>query len=163
MALPLPRRPIGGEVVVANPNNEIDTVAVADRDGRPIVEYDETAQPGFYEVRYAQDAAPLAVAINIDPLEGAVATLEAPALAGAMEGINIAMVDPGDILETVIAEARVGRELWRELMIAALLVFLTEAALAWWFSSRMRRGDVNREDLLPTRGHGPSIGATRAA
>lgn len=163
MALPLPRRPIGGEVVVANPNNEIDTVAVADRDGRPIVEYDETAQPGFYEVRYAQDAAPLAVAINIDPLEGAVATLEAPALAGAMEGINIAMVDPGDILETVIAEARVGRELWRELMIAVLLVFLTEAALAWWFSSRMRRGDVNREDLLPTRGHGPSIGATRAA
>ena len=163
MAVPLPRRPIGGEVAVTAPDGAVETVSVTDRDGRPTVEYEGTGEPGFYAVDYADDAPALAVAVNVDPMESAVRTLDEPELAAAMQGVNVATVDAGADVAQVIAEARVGRELWRELLLAALALFLAEALLARWFSVRMRRGDLSREQLRPTRGHGASLSGTRAA
>jgi len=163
LAIPLPRRPIGGEASVAGPDGGTTALAVIERDDRPIVELEATPQPGFYAVHYEQGAAPLTVAVNVDALEGATATLEAAGVASAMQGLNVAVIEPGDAAASAIAEARVGRELWRELLIAALAVLLIESLLARWFSTRMRRGQMDREQLLPTRGHGVSLGSTTRA
>jgi len=163
LMMSLPRRPLGGEVAVTTPDGRIETVAVTERDGRPIVELESTAAPGFYEIAYADDAPRLTVAVNVDPLEGAAATLDRAATASALAGLNIAMIDPGDDMRTMVAEARVGRELWKELLIAALLLLLAESLLARWFSMRMRKGGLDREQLLPTRGRGVSLGSTNRA
>jgi hypothetical protein len=95
---------------------------------------DGADQPGLYEIRTEPPTAPLFLAVNIDPRESHVQALGMEALHDALQGLNVRLVTQDDRVETAIQESRVGKQLWKELLIAALVVLLIEGFLALYFT-----------------------------
>ena len=84
--------------------------------------------------------APLLAAVNVDPRESDVKALDLPGMARAVEGPGVRVIGESEDVAAVVREARTGRELWRELMLAALGILALESILARRFSRRMAEG-----------------------
>jgi hypothetical protein len=127
------RGPGGGELAVQ----------VAEREGRRAAEYDQAEQPGFYEMVQGQGIPPVVAAVNVDPRESDVRVLVGESLATALSGMPVRVLTHEVMNKaSVIRESRVGRELWRALMVAALAVLALEGFLAWRFSREMQVADA---------------------
>jgi hypothetical protein len=111
-------------------------VTAIKRDGRAFAELAGAEHPGFYEIRTEPPTAPLFTAVNVDPRESRLQPLAESALRDVLQGTNVRLVPEGSRVEASVQESRVGRELWKELLIAALLVLLLEGVLALWFTRR---------------------------
>lgn len=118
------------------------SVTPVKRDGQTYAELAGAEQPGFYEIRTEPPTTALYTAVNVDPRESNVQPLPESALAETFKGLNLRMVIEGDELGSAVHESRIGRELWKELLIASLLVLLVEGFLALWFT---RRASAARE------------------
>jgi len=134
-------------------------VTVTDRDGRRVAEYDEATEPGFYEMSAGKDVPPVIVAVNVDARESDVRVLSADQLAKVLAGLPVRVLPPGDDAVSAIRESRVGRELWRILMILALATLAIEGYLALRFTRQMVSGGAGQD-----RGRGfPTTAERRAA
>lgn len=92
------------------------------------------ARPGFYEFRFPGVDAVRYVAVNTDPLESDATCLAASELETLARSQGMRYVPDGDDVAAAVRESRVGRELWWELLVAALGVLGLESVLAWRFS-----------------------------
>ncbi len=71
-------------------------------------------------------------AVNPDPREGDLAPLPEASLVAAFPNGRARVVRVGDDLAARIRQARFGRELWPEFVIAALLLLVAESVIARW-------------------------------
>ncbi|MFP4056522.1 MAG: BatA domain-containing protein [Candidatus Brocadiia bacterium] len=146
--IPLPREGLQEEVTFRDPAGHTATVTVTRQNGERKVRFARTTLPGFYQVDLGPGAAPLVTAVNVDPSESDVACLGGEELVEALriEGPPVRIVRAGDELAAAIRQSRRGHELWRALLVAALVVLVAEALLAHLFSRRAvtRRVETQR-------------------
>ena len=113
-----------GQVILAN--------------GLPTVKYDDTDTAGAYRVSIATDPASiLYFAAQSDPTESKLTTLTDDQIKSLSASADIFKWSPGVVahsLTTKLTEARVGRELWVPLLIAALIVAALETFVAQFFT-----------------------------
>jgi hypothetical protein len=152
LLLPLPVTVEPGRVVLRDPDGRETELAPREIEGLRTVEYPGLDQPGFYQVVPPKPAAPLTLAVNLDPVESDVMALLNPAWTQRFAGLRARVLDnDGDLTEAIRA-SRVGFELWSYLVIlaGALLVFesylarrfskvVTEAADLSWASGKAPR------------------------
>jgi len=146
-----------GGVTFRDPARREVAVQVQTRDGERVAQLDEPTRPGIYDVLAGEGAPPMALAVNVDARrESNLACLDAPALAEGLTGLPVRL--PADDLDLAeeIRQLRVGKELWRMLMLAGLAVLIVEALLAYVFARRVRAGEQaelagTRRDLLSGR------------
>jgi hypothetical protein len=129
-------------------------VQVGEEGGRRVASYDGETQPGFYRVEQADGTGPVLLAVNVDPQESDVAVLARPEFEATFGGTPVRFLTPETNIPGAIQESRVGREIWRILLVAGLLLLLLEAYLAHRFSKRMATEEtstaVRREEPFPT-------------
>jgi hypothetical protein len=116
---------------------------VEDETGREIALHVESAsgaprtvsapleRPGLHRA-YAGGQLRASFAVNPDPREGDLAPLPEPALTAAFPAGRVRWVRFGDDLAARIRQARFGRELWPEFLIAALLLLVAESVIGRW-------------------------------
>jgi hypothetical protein len=71
-------------------------------------------------------------AVNPDPRESDLASVPPRTLVGVFPPGRATILEPGADLARRVREARYGRELWTWFMILALLLLVTETAVARW-------------------------------
>lgn len=135
--LPLPERTTQPSVTVRGPGGAESSIQVTERDGTQAIELTRPEKQGFYEVLTADGRPPLVFAANVDPTESDVKCLLPDDFAKALTGLQVRLFAGDENVAASIREGRVGRELWRELLILGLLVLLIEAFLAHHFSRRI--------------------------
>jgi hypothetical protein len=86
---------------------------------------------GLYRA-YAGGQLRASFAVNPDPREGDLAPLAEATLSAAFPQGRVRLVRLGDDLAARIREARFGRELWPEFVIAALLLLVAESVISRW-------------------------------
>jgi hypothetical protein len=128
-------------VTVTDPKGKISTLAPVWRDGQALVEMPETEWNGFYEVQAGAEAPAVAVAVNVDPAESDVKVLHGEDLAAVLTGTAVSVLAPGQDVASAVRDSRVGHELWRYFVVAALGVLLLEALAARRFWRRSRAVD----------------------
>jgi hypothetical protein len=110
-------------------------VTTSKRDGLTFAGLLEGAdRPGLYEVQTEPPTAPIYLAVNVDPRESHVQALGEAALSELFQGLKVRVVGTADRVEAAIQESRVGKQFWKELLAAALLVLLIEGLLALYFT-----------------------------
>jgi hypothetical protein len=119
---------------------------VTERDGRRAAEYAQADQPGFYEMKAGEKAPPVVVGVSVDPRESDVKALAPEGLKTALVNLPVRVLPEGENLTSAIRESRVGRELWRVLLLAGLATLALEGFLAWRFSRQMTAGDAEAAD-----------------
>jgi hypothetical protein len=157
--LPLPEGSKVNTVMVTDPDGNDRKIQVAQREDERLVEFPHSVLPGFYRTNLFDgiaraDAAEapsageagsmrIVMAANVDDSESDVRSLKHKELEELFKGVQLQMPKIGQDLKEKIREGRVGRELWKVLLIAALIVLLLEFALARWFISRTAEGDAD--------------------
>jgi hypothetical protein len=131
----LPQGSTAGVVSMRGPDGRQRLFQVTERDGARFADCGKPAAPGFYEANI-DDKTPLLLAVNVNPAESRVATLDAEALARAFTGLKVDMPPAGDLAQ-YIKQSRIGFELWKHALALALVVLLVEMLLAWKFARRM--------------------------
>ena len=137
VVLPLPSRTTADSVLVRDPKGGESSLQITERDGTQAIELARPEEPGFYEIAIDNSLTPLVFAVNVDPTESDVTCLTGEELRLAFTGVEARLFDDAENIAAAVRESRVGRELWRELLILALLVLALEAFLAHWFSRRI--------------------------
>jgi len=145
MLLPLPATTTQMTALFRDPDGKESPIQVTEREGQKYLKFEEAVLPGFYDIKYAADAPPIVVAVNVNPVESDVRVLSAEALASALKGLPVRTVPWGEELGEIIQQTRVGRELWRYFMLAALAVLALEAFLANRFTRRISPGGTREE------------------
>jgi hypothetical protein len=136
LPLPLPMNAaIPDNVICLAPGDHKLPVKPVRRQGQVIADFGPTEYNGFYDVQYAVDAS-IPVAVSVDPGESHALCLTDSALDETLQGTGLKIVPQADDLGAAIRQGRIGHEIWRELMLAGLLLLLIEAYL----SRRFTRG-----------------------
>jgi hypothetical protein len=149
LLLPLPLVGEGGAAPTATirmPGGGERLVQTVRREGQVLAELGAAEQPGFYEVSYPGAAAPLPVAVNLDPAESDVHPMPDALLAEALHGLLVNVVRTDEDLKAAIQRGRIGREIWWELMLLALAVLLIEGYLAYRFTRRAAAEETSATD-----------------
>ncbi|GMR12086.1 MAG: BatA domain-containing protein [Gemmatimonadota bacterium] len=120
--------------------------------------YLELREQGFYEVRPpgSNEPRPLTFAVNVDPSESDLSTMDPDELAAAVaprEQTVRAGPAAGTLGEVTNEDRERRQSLWRFLLVAAFILLVTETALSNWLSRVA--GSSRFED---GRGHAKSIG-----
>jgi hypothetical protein len=158
LSLTLPRQDSIASITFHQPNGTNKPIQLTSREGASVAEFGTADQTGFYEaVVPAVGAAPattITFAVNVDPSEGDVRCLQEPELSKALAGVPVGMLSVDQDLGEQIRQGRVGKELWRYLMLFALAVLVVESFLARRFSRRMAVKEMSttraamRDELL---------------
>jgi hypothetical protein len=112
------------------------TIAVNKVDKQYIAELPIAEHPGFYEIRTDAAMLPMYAAVNVNTRESFVKTLDLEPVRTLLGGMTIQVIAESERVESTVQESRVGRELWRELLYAAVAVLVLEGILALWFTKR---------------------------
>jgi hypothetical protein len=105
--------------------------------GLPVVQYDKTDLAGAYQVNIAGDNTPIYFAAQSDPSESNLTLLSDAQLKELSQSVDVIKWNssgPDNQLTPKLVEARVGRELWLPLLIAALIIATIETFMAQSFS-----------------------------
>ncbi|MBN1419236.1 MAG: hypothetical protein JXP34_10695, partial [Planctomycetes bacterium] len=126
----------GERVLFRDPSGEKTAVRAASDGAGRFAAFGPAPRAGFYDVTTQEGSELLSVAVNVDPAESNLAPLPREALREALFGLDVRIPDETEDLGAAIRESRVGRELWRSLMIAALAILVLESFLARRWSRR---------------------------
>ena len=134
-ALPLPDAAAGDVFELTTPDGRTQTHHAVLRDGRIVLDVAGLDRLGFYEVAVnAEGGWPLAV--NADPAESDVRSAAPAELAAAVADLPVRILEPGDDVAAAVQQARIGRELWKYLLAAALVALLIESIVARRYARR---------------------------
>jgi hypothetical protein len=155
-------------VTLRSPSGEESPLTVSQPGGKPVVTCDKVDQTEFYEIWLKEKGGPtprgaetpILVAANVNPIESDVAALDANGLTGSLGNLPVTVLPEGVALDEVIRESRVGRELWRELILLALAVLLLESFLARRFTRRM---SIDEGEAIPAGAASPAKSAMDTA
>jgi hypothetical protein len=135
---------VSGRALVVRPDGAEEFAEIVTRGGGRYAIYEETDLPGVYRFRSGNRELGAAAA-NVDPRESDLTPATDEALATYFEELGAAnaprTLDPDDDLETATARGRASAELWKPLLIAALILALIETAVA-----RVSKRDAYDED-----------------
>jgi len=106
-------------------------VRVESASGAPRAVSAPLERPGLYRA-FAGGQLRASFAVNPAAREGDLAPLAEASLVGAFPNGRVRLVRMGDDLAARIRQARFGRELWPEFVIAALLLLVAESVIARW-------------------------------
>jgi hypothetical protein len=158
LSLTLPRQDSIASITFHQPNGANRPIQLTSREGVSVAEFGTADQTGFYEAVVpaagATPATTITFAVNVDPSGGDVRCLQAPELSKALSGVPVGMLSADQDLGEQIRQGRVGKELWRYLMVLALVVLAVESFLARRFSRRMAAKEMSttraamRDELL---------------
>ena len=158
LSLALPRQDSIASITFHQPNGTNKPIQLTGREGLSVAEFGTVDQRGFYEAAVpavgTTPAQMITFAVNIDPTGGDVRCLQGPELSKALSDVPVVMLSAEQDLGEQIRQGRVGKELWRYLMILGLIVFLAESFLARRFSRRMAAKEMSatrsaaRDELL---------------
>jgi len=117
---------------------EVDVAAAPDAEGQGFrLRWEQTETSGVYQfvltTRSGEEAI-RAVAVNLDPVESDPSRASEAELRRALPEMPFTFVAGLDSLQEAGEEAR--RELWRTVLLAAVLVLMGEQFLAWYFGRR---------------------------
>ncbi len=124
-------------LVVVKPNGEEVDVKPVVRGGEPMVEFEDTAQPGIYAL-YSGRTKEHVWGVNIHPEESNLEQLPVSEVKKIL-GKNVWVLHPGQDFSRIITESRFGRELTPYFLYAAFLFLLLEMILA-------RTGKANKTE-----------------
>jgi len=148
--------PVKEDAVIASmtfqqPGAELLRVAPVQREGQTYAELlGGPERPGFFEIRTDVPTSALFTAVNVDPRESRVQSLAESALRDAFQGLPVRLVPEGSRIELSVQESRVGKELWKGLLLAALLVLLIEGVLALHFTRRATAAKSTEGPAVPS-------------
>jgi hypothetical protein len=131
-------QPDASDAVFETPSGENITVAVREVGGQFVALLENAHEAGYYTARVSVQSAGLPIAVNVDPRESQVASLDESELRKNIEGLGLQVAASGDELAAAIESSRTGRSAWRIFMIAALVFLLLECLLADRMLSRGR-------------------------
>lgn len=137
-----------GKVTVQNPDKSEIACGVMNSDGQSEIRFRETMMPGVYSVKSGNTVLKQFV-VNIDPAESnttRASDREIEALLGelgASTGSVRLIARESDIQETVV-QSRIGIELWKYFIAAALFTGLVESLVA-----RTAKQELGPETILP--------------
>ena len=97
-------------------------------------------KPGFYDLLLMDGEAPKLLCANIPAREANLRTVPEDELMGTLAKTGTALIKAGPGLVEQIKENRVGYEIWRALLIMALLCLIAQAILADIYSKRLIEG-----------------------
>jgi hypothetical protein len=137
MAIPLAAEVAQDTAGIILPDGTETSVGVERHEGQATVRFAGTAQPGFYTILPGKDAPSVFAAVNVDPGESDVVSMETEMLARLLGGLPLRVMGEQEGLAETIRTTRQGREFWRVLLIAGLSLLLLESLLAHHFSRRM--------------------------
>ena len=120
---------IDAEYTVVNPSNERIIIVPDIKGERMILTCPDPAESGIY--RFERDGRLIALrAVNIDPRESDLTVLDIPTLKDRFPESKVFYVENIPALERSIKRSRWGRELWREMILIALLILIAETVVA---------------------------------
>lgn len=114
------------------------SVRVTDREGHKAVVL-PAEHAGVYSVRWPENAPEMKAAVNVDAGESGIYVLRDDALEEAADKLSVAVIDVDDNVQAAVQESRIGQELWRTLLIVALIALVAEAVLSSLFVRRRGR------------------------
>lgn len=142
-------QPDASDAVFDTPSGKNLTVPVRELDGQFVALLENAHEAGYYTARVSVQATGLPIAVNVDPRESQIASLEEPELRTNLEGLGLQVAASGDELAAAIETTRTGRSAWRTFMIAALIFLLIECLLADRMMSRGRTKESATPNPVP--------------
>lgn len=133
--LPLVDTPADRPVEIARPGQPPQQLRTSLDGDRVVIDSPGLEEVGFYEVA-VDDQPPWPLAVNPDPAESDLRAADPAELAAALGDLGLAIVEPDADLARAIQQSRIGRELWKHLLAAALLVLLLESIVAKRYARR---------------------------
>ena len=118
---------ITGGLKLVSPANTVEDLLPAQTRTGSLVSFTEYGPPGIYSLKSSEETLSL-LAFNIDRAESSAETITPEEIAELL-GIDVRTITPGTDMKTSIKEARFGRELWKEFLIAALILLIVESLL----------------------------------
>ncbi len=149
MVLPIPGDTTSQNVTILRPDDTEQIVRVTSDPALGQVASVDALIPGIH--RLVADSgngldanAPAQLfAVNVPADESNVQVADATALEQQLGPVGARLLDGEVSIAEAVRTSRVGRELWRILLVAALLVIIAQAVLARWFAKRMDKGEVD--------------------
>jgi len=144
--------PVGGRVVVApppanapppeaiSPSGEMSRI-VPDSEGIGPLTTGPLLEPGVWRITGSGAGEEIAVAVNVDPDEGVLDRLGADKLRDRLGEDRFRVIRGAAGLAPELSRSRRGRPLWGAILLAALLLLLTEG----WFSNRIARARAAKD------------------
>jgi len=120
-----------------DPKSEDRPVEIKDRDGRKTAVLGEADKPGIYTFRPSANGPELKMAVNVNTAESDVAVLRSDALDEAANQLSLRVISEGQDIKAATRESRIGREMWRTLVLLALAALVAESLLAKRFARLM--------------------------
>jgi hypothetical protein len=117
---------IGGLKLIS-PTGTAEDLLPAQTTTGSLVSFTEYGPPGIYALESGKDTLSL-MAFNVDRAESSAETIE-PEEIGELLGADVRSIEPGADMKTSIKEARFGRELWKEFLLAALILLIIESLI----------------------------------
>lgn len=133
----LPSEENATSMKVIDPAGKETMVHVSAQDGRRAVLVNSADLPGVYEMKKEDGGPSVKLAVNVDPAESRVAVLDSAALDEIASRFSLSVVGGQDGISDAVRTNRVGREIWRILMITALCLLALESLLSRYFVRRM--------------------------
>jgi hypothetical protein len=118
---------VTGGLKLISPANTVEDLLPARTTTGSLVSITEYGPPGIYSLKSAEKTLSL-LAFNIDRTESSAEIITSEEMAELL-GIDVRTITPGSDMKTSIKEARFGRELWREFLLAVLILLIIESLL----------------------------------
>lgn len=133
--LPLSDKSSSAKII--DPAGKESQVHVSEHDGRRAVLVNSADLPGIYQMKTENGEFPHKLAVNVDPNESMTAVLDGPSLDEIAGGLSLGVVNAEGVISDAMRTNRVGREIWRALIIAALCLLVLESLLSKWLVRRV--------------------------
>jgi Aerotolerance regulator N-terminal/von Willebrand factor type A domain len=133
---PLPLSDATKKVTLTTPSGATSVLKPVIDERGCTVSVERTAEAGFYRIAVDGTPAPDTMAVNLPAKESNLRALDEAAVANLLPGVHWTWVRPSESIEAAVRRSRLGIELWRPLLFAALIFMLIETALAQLFGRR---------------------------
>jgi hypothetical protein len=127
--LPLPGRPAGEPVSITDPQGKTRKVPSILRGNDVVLELPGLDTPGFHSVQ-AEGGPRRPLAVNPDPAESDIRPCAPAELAATLGDLPVRVIEEGEDIAASVRQTRVGRELWKILIAAALCALVLESIVA---------------------------------
>ena len=138
------RNPVGieshGSLVVENPLGDRFAIEPAETSEGYVWRVERVAVPGIWRL-FAGDAEVDRFAVNVDPKESDLRTVDEKTIQNAFGGHPYEVIGAGASLEEVVQRSRYGRELWKGCLFLALVLLMAEMGVA-----RTGKGEVEEDE-----------------
>lgn len=133
---PIPLDDANRKVTVTGPDRTTYSAKPVVDDRGCTLTVERTPLAGFYRIAVADTSTRDTLAVNLDTRESNLRSLDAAALGNLLPAARFTWVKPNESIDTAITRSRLGVELWRPFLFAAILLMLVEVALAQIFGRR---------------------------